>query len=230
MPAYTMRLFDVLKTNPNIGLSKYPIFDESYRHELNEKIVNHYLYWEIGAESIELFVHLVEVRMAEIMPTYNKLYLAELRNLDPFTTINITERVEATREGKDVENNVSEQLATSDTDSASRNVQSEMPQHMLSGTGDYATSASDVNAKTAGKNETKILGDVTRNSEANEDSERHTTGYSGVSVADLLVSYRNSLINIDLMIIRELENLFMGLWNTNDHYTEEGYYGFAFGL
>lgn len=46
-----------------------------------------------------------------------------------------------------------------------------------------------------------------------EDYLEHVKGKSGgVSFSEMLLKYRETFINIDLMIIRELKDLFMGLW------------------
>lgn len=34
-----------------LGLADYPIFDETYRETLNDKIIRHYFMYEIGAET-----------------------------------------------------------------------------------------------------------------------------------------------------------------------------------
>lgn len=45
-----------------------------------------------------------------------------------------------------------------------------------------------------------------------EDYIESVSGYNGTSATDLLVKFRNSFINIDVMIIDELEELFFQLW------------------
>ena len=40
----------------------------------------------------------------------------------------------------------------------------------------------------------------------------HLTGYSGVSPSKMLKEYRDILLNIDVMIIEELKDLFIQLW------------------
>lgn len=45
-----------------------------------------------------------------------------------------------------------------------------------------------------------------------EDYLENVNGYEGISVSDLLIKYRETFINIDIMIIEELEPLFFQLW------------------
>ena len=61
-----------------LGLADYPIFDETYRETLNNKIVRHYWAYEIGSETSGLFRWNLRDAMFMIMPYYNQLYLSEI--------------------------------------------------------------------------------------------------------------------------------------------------------
>jgi hypothetical protein len=94
----------------------------------------------------------------------------------------------------------------------------------LSGSGDYATSASDSNSASdsSGNSTQDETNDVNTNS--------NTKGYQGVA-SDLLMRYREALLNIDVMILNELEELFMLVWDNGDEYFDNGqvavgYYGY----
>lgn len=113
---------------------------------------------------------------------------------------------------------------------------SETPQGSLSGVDDetYLTTARKVttddiengHAYSVETGSSKNQGDVTqsgnsvyaRDRKLNENSSSveqyidHTFGFQGVIPAELLKKYREILLNIDVMIIRELEPLFMQLW------------------
>lgn len=62
----------------------YPIFDESYKPELETKIINHFYTQEIGQETVGLFKQRLKTKMREIMPYYNQLYMSERLKFDPF--------------------------------------------------------------------------------------------------------------------------------------------------
>ena len=74
------------ETYTRLGLSDYPIFNEAYRSQLNDKIIRRYYFREIGQETLELFRWYMRTKMFEIMPYYNQMYESELRakGLDPF--------------------------------------------------------------------------------------------------------------------------------------------------
>lgn len=68
----------------------FPIFDEAYRVTLENKILKHYYTREIGAETVGLWKHWLNVKLNEIMPYYNKLYLSELIKFNPMYDVDLT--------------------------------------------------------------------------------------------------------------------------------------------
>lgn len=76
----------------------YPIFDENYRATLETKILKHYYTREIGLETVGLWKHFLDMRMNEIMPYYNKMYL------NGFDSLNLFYDTDYTREGNRNEN------------------------------------------------------------------------------------------------------------------------------
>ena len=90
MSKYTTELRYLIENNFDLGLDDYPIFDESYRQLLNDKIINHYYFREIGMETAELFKRYLNQTMREIMPYYNQLYKSELLEFNPFYNVDKT--------------------------------------------------------------------------------------------------------------------------------------------
>lgn len=207
-------------TGGNIGIQYYPIFDETYRDHLTGRIIDHFWNREIGAESVDMFQLFMRRRMNEIMPYYNTLYLSTKIEFDPLSTVDLhTISTGAQTQGitSHGTNNT-----TTDTKSTSRSVTSETPQTMLSGDADYATGAADVNGDVA--NTSDATEDSTSNVNASNNGDTTVSGYQG-SAAALLLQYRETLINIDLMVISELEELFMGVWDNGDSYTNDNAFG-----
>lgn len=206
-------------TGGNIGLSYYPIFDESYRDSLTGKIVDRYWNREIGLETIDMFQMNMRKKMNEIMPFYNKFYESMQIEFDPLKTINLS----TINNGTNIQDSTTHGTSNNESDNTalSRSVSSETPQTMLSGDADYASSAADANSTS------KTTGEGTQDSTANTTTNIHddstVSGYQGVP-ADLIVRYRDSIVNVDLMVIAELEELFMQVWDTGDAYTtNEGF-------
>jgi hypothetical protein len=202
-----------------IGLGEYPIFDETYRATLNKKIVDRYWNREIGVETIEMFTFAMKRKLNEIMPYYNKLYESEKIDFDPLITMDINTVANTTSvEEADA---TSESNSNSLTDANSRAVQSTTPQTMLSGNEDYASSAADSNSDSDTISDSTQNTDSTVNRDTNADS--HVTGYQGIP-SNIIMAYRASLLNIDLMILADLEELFMLVWDTGDEYANRTNY------
>lgn len=220
MPNFTIELFRVLEFRSNIGLDIYPIFQESYRASLNDKIIKHYYNREIGHETVDLFVFAMRRKMNEIMPYYNQLYKSAQIQFDPLVTMDL--RTITTGENEAVLSGTSTSHNTGENNSSSRAVQSQTPQVMLSPDGDYATSGADSNSKGTSVGDGEQSSDSTSNESSNGES--HVTGYQGAP-AELINSYRGAIINTDMLIIDQLSELFMGVWeNGSDilpyHYTD----------
>lgn len=110
MAKYTIELGRLLESHFNIGLKDYPIFDENYRQTLNEKIINHYYFREIGMETAELFKRYLNMTMCEIMPYYNQLYKSELLEFNPF--YNVDKTIDYNRTGNITTENTGENSET----------------------------------------------------------------------------------------------------------------------
>lgn len=202
-----------------LGLATYPIFNEEYRAILNGKILDQYFNREIGTETVDNFRLNMRRKMDQIMPYYNKLYLSEKI---PYTALD-TMRIHSVGDStlKSEETSDATNTANSETGSSGRAVSSETPQTMLSGSEDYATGATDSNSSS----EVSSSSDQTNksNSESDTSSENLVTGYQAVA-SDLVMRYRNSLLNIDLSVLSDIEDCFMLLLNNGDSYTANPYF------
>jgi hypothetical protein len=207
-------------TGGNIGIQYYPIFDTNYKATLDGKIIDRYWNREIGVESIDMFQLAMRRKMNEIMPFFNKMYLSEKIIFDPLSTVNL--KTIGSDIGSSTGASTGNSVSTATADSKSRSVSSETPQTMLSPNGDYATGAVDAISNT--KNGSNATQAGSENQSSKMDNVSTTTGYQGVA-SDLLMRYRDSLLNIDMMIVTELEELFMQVWDNGDSYTNSrGFY------
>lgn len=231
MSKYTTELRWVIENGYDLQLNEYPIFDENYRQKLNQKIINHYYFREIGFETVGLFRFYLKQTMNEIMPYYNQLYESALLEIDPLNTINFTETLTRTKIGNDTKNFNEDTTVNSNGDSNSnstkntnfKDVESDTPQGMLS-IGNiegelYASYArisknEDTTNSTAHQETTdtqKRKNDEKINREDNENYTRTEKG-NRESQSELLIKYRETFLNIDMQVINELNDLFMGLY------------------
>lgn len=97
MGNYTVDLRYLVERHYPLALDKYPIWSEEYRAYLNNKIIEHFYFREIGLETPDRFNFFLSRKMNEIMPYYNKLYESELIQFDPLASEYIREDTGAER-------------------------------------------------------------------------------------------------------------------------------------
>lgn len=71
------------QANKTIFDFDYPIFNETYRTVLQDKIIRHYYMREIGCETFGLWQLMLCDKLNEIMPYYNQLYNSQLLEIEP---------------------------------------------------------------------------------------------------------------------------------------------------
>lgn len=86
MARYTIELGKLIESGYPLSFGNYPIFDEEYRSILEQKVIDHYYFNEIGAETADRFSFYLRRKMREIMPYYNQLYATTLLEFDPLVT------------------------------------------------------------------------------------------------------------------------------------------------
>lgn len=168
------------------------------KDKLAKQIVEHYDFREIGLETPALFRHEAKVKMRELMEEYApKIYSASIQ-YDPLVNVDFEESYNAT----------SSNTGTSNSNSSGLTVNSDTPQGNISKasilSGNYASST--------GASESS--GSSTATGQGEEHYTKRTKGNSGVSATAqaLIRQYRDTIITINRDIIRDLNELFMGIW------------------
>lgn len=225
MSNYTVELRKIDEKLIDDALSHYTIFSEDYRSTLNSKIKTHFWFNEIGHESIDIFLFQLKVKMNEIMPYYNQMYEAELVKRDPFLTVRMTSKNTSNGSTRTTGETSEQGSSTSSTDAKSRAVQSETPQVMLSGNGDYATGAADSTSLTGVKSSSTSGGSQSTTSSSDGSGTATQEGFSG-SMASLIQAHRDAIVNIDMMVVAQLEPLFMLVWTPPTDMIGADWYGY----
>ena len=214
---------DVISNSWNKIFDNFPIFDESYRSVLCSKILKHYYTREISAETVGLWQLWLNTRMGEIMPYYNKLYESAILEFDPFKDTNYTRNHGGTFTGDTVRNGRSEidvdNSVTSNGTSNSKNLFSDTPQGAITNIENesYLTNATlikdtDTNTTNTDGNSTTQNTETTGITNTDNWIETIVGKQSTVSYSKLLQEFRDTFLNIDVMIINDLSDLFMNLW------------------
>lgn len=194
---------------------RFPIFDEDYRERLVGLIIDRYYNQEIGHETPGKFRLQFRAKLNEIMPTYNKIYVAMQKEIDPYKTIDI--KTVSSGEATQTISNTGTSSTETATKSDSRSVFSDLPQTMLAGNEDYAANATDANSGTGVTGQASETGNS--QSENENLGESQTTGFQG-SQTEMLALFIESLRNIDTLLLDELQPLFMSLFMNGDAYTQ----------
>lgn len=204
MAVYTTELRTILENGNSISLNDYPIFDENYRSILNTNIIDYYYFREIGFETVAQFNHYLNNKMNIIMPYYNKIYIATLKEINPLNNYNLTEKYEKKYEGSG--NNTTNDTSNSD----SLNAFSDTPQGNVSN--NEITELNYLSEATQNKANYKNLSTSNMKNNAMENYIKNTSGTQGIPESEMIKKYVDSLLNVDKMIIDELSDLFMKVW------------------
>ena len=205
MALYTMTLNDIIKNNIKINLDNYPIFDESHRASLNQKIIDRYRFYEIGFETIEIFNHELATRMNEIMPTANKKYQAQA------TAFNLEYAKSTNTETRDLtKNEQRDGVLTTDSTSDSETLFSDTPNKNRN------QSLDDLALSNVSVDSTKVDSDSTSSDTAElKDAGTVTNIESKFLSADDIIKYHdyNYFNDVDLEIVNALFDLFHMLYS-----------------
>lgn len=251
MARYTVELRSLLN-DPNTkaliekALSTYPMYEPlsdnaevraiiPTREALNDKLLKHYKYREIGFETVGRFLEELELAMNEIMPYYNqRLNTVEIMALidDPFGNVDVTETFKETREGNEkinasgntTEKNSSTAKTSDETTATShaKNVESETPQSVLNipakdidsvGYADKVGWAESLgensgNSSSEGSSEGETNSTNESNSDRTETVEHTFTkkGNQGVNTyAHDMIEFRESIIDVTMEIIEDVK-------------------------
>lgn len=201
-----------------LGLDEYPIYDESKRKQLNDKFIRHYWMREIGCETVGHFCLWCSNTFNEIMPYYNKLYEAELLNVEHLLGIKRHKVVDMLRDfDESSSGNGSSDTSTSST-GKSTNKFSDTPQDELFvskvDAGDYLTNLAidDTQDSTTVGTKSKSDGSIKRD-ETNKDTTDEFVTDPRYYQAFLDLSEK--ILNLDMQVIDNVQvrGLFMQVWS-----------------
>ena len=204
MAKYTITIKSLIDNNFDFKMDSYPIFDENYRDTLNQNILYHYYENEIGFETASLFRFYLNQKLNEIMPYYNELYKVQKKLIDEnllLNNVNLTETLHGS--------NTTKTNSKSESSNNGKSLFQDTPQGQISQTDiDNQTWATNL---TLNKNEIADQSNAT-GSGTNEYIKTIIGNNGGKFNIDVLNDIKNNLMNIDLMIINELNDLFMQIF------------------
>ena len=216
MAYYTITIKSLIDNNFDFKMTDYPIFDENYRNVLNSNILNYYYLHEIGFETAPLFRKFINSKLQLIMPYYNSLYNAQVKLLTDdniYSNVNLTEQF--LRNNKTDTNSSSTYNSNSNSFSENKNLFQDTPQGKIPSTAlEEQTWATNLNLDN--NNSNSKISDNSKSSalaNTNENYIKTIIGNNGSRYSsDIFQDIKNNLINIDMMIINDLSDLFMQIY------------------
>lgn len=229
----TLELRDIVENGTNIWDFEYPSFytgDDKKAFE--QKVIDHYYFRQIGQETTGRFLHYFRSRIREIMPYYIRMYesvklMDDLEN--PFDNVDVVETFEEETTGQasgQSSGSASGTQSSTQTDDKTATEGkahrfSNTPQGSISNLDNYMTEASRDDNTSTEKVSESASGNSSSESSGTSSSEssgttKHTLtrkGNQGVNTyAHDIMEYRKSLIDVDMMIINNLQDLFLGVY------------------
>ena len=208
------------------------------REQLNNKILNYYRWREIGFETFGRFLFELETALNEIMPYYNQLFYSADQDFNPIYNVDYKRTIDRDKNdetnGQQSSESTNESTAsdttttTATTNGNGKNVHSATPQGVLNISSNNIDSINYADDATWNKDSSTQNGSTTGSSTASgESSSSGTSKVTGnesestvettkgnfgvVSAQDLIIKYRDTILNIEQQIINDprITELFM---------------------
>lgn len=204
----TAELGEILETGAKLWDFDYPVprseieyngkrctvdFD---KEAFEQKVIDHYRFRQIGQETWGRFKHYFRTRVREVMPYYIQMYEfdAKFRNIqDPLESYNLIETFKQESSGS----------GSNSSESNGTNKFSDTPQGSIANLDMYLTTASQI--ANGGSESSETSGEVSHTLERR--------GNIGVQpLGGEVRNIRDAFIDIDMMVIAELNDLFLKIY------------------
>lgn len=189
----TLELREIVDNGVDIWNFDYPSYykgDEKTAFE--QKVIDHYYTRQIGFETVGRFIQKFRTRIKEIMPRYIRYYktVEIMDNLeDPFGNLDVTETFREDSSGTN--------KGSSDLEHKFANT----PQGQIENIEHFMTEGSKDANSSEGEYQSSVERTFTRK------------GNHGVNTyAHDMIEFRESIIDVDMMIIHDLSDLFLAIY------------------
>lgn len=220
--AQAMSTYPLYETDPNKVNEYGTAYKVPTRAELNNKILSYYRWREIGFETVGRFIFELEAALNEIMPYYNQLYYSADQDFNPIYNVDYIRNTQRNKSDTNIgsQSSSTSASATGSTTDESKTVTSDTPQNQLSITNkqidnvDYASEASwgkNNNSTTDSSNSSTNASNSVIGNEKEGIVETTKGNFGVTSAQDLILKYRETLLNIEQLIINDkrIQELFM---------------------
>ena len=207
MSNYTLQL-RYLYEDENFKLFDFPynLYNNDLKPWFEEKFYQHFMFYEIGFDTIGMFKQRLMSKLNDIYPYYKQLYETEIRAKGIDFMLN-----------KDLKESYVREL----TSNSNSNQESNVSSNSLSTAGQLTPSLIANSQKidkfmdSAQKDNSSSNSTSTGESNGNSKEQYTLTSQGNIGItssAELLTKWRETLLNIDLMIFEECNDLFMQIF------------------
>ena len=207
MSKYTLEL-RYMYEDENFKLFDFPynLYDNDLKPWFEEKFYQHFMFYEIGFDTIGMFKQRLMSKLNDIFPYYKQLYETEIRSKGIDFMLN-----------KDLKESYVREL----TSNSNSNQESNVTSNGLSTAGQLTPSLIANSQKidkfmdTAQKDNSSSNSTSSGESNGNSKEEYTLTSQGNIGItssAELLTKWRETILNIDLMIFEECNDLFMQIF------------------
>ena len=207
MSKYTLEL-RYLYEDENFNLFDFPynLYNNDLKPWFEEKFYQHFMFYEIGFDTIGMFKQRLMSKLNDIYPYYRELYETMIRSKGIDFMLN-----------KDLKESYVREL----TSNSNSNQESNVTSNSLSTAGQLTPSLIANSQKidkfmdTAQKDNSSSNSTSSGESNGNSREEYTLTSQGNIGItssAELLTKWRETILNIDLMIFEECNDLFMQIF------------------
>lgn len=210
MAVYTITLMELIEMGLKIFDFEYDMKPQEHKTVFEELFIRHFYFREIGTETPGRFKYHLQTELMKLLPHYNKLYMSqglEQRILDNY---DVTEEFKRQTTSN---SNIEETIGGSATaNNNTTNQLSDTPVNRINiSDNDYISSLTKEQNNSTQNINNKV--DRLGNDQGNENWTRTMKGNIGIQTdADAVIKYESSLKNVDMLLLNELEVLFMGVF------------------
>ena len=207
MSKYTLELRYIYNdTKFNLFDFPYNLYDNDLKPWFEETFYHHFMFYEIGFDSVAMFKQRLMSKLNDIYPYYRQLYETEIRTKGVDFMLNKDLKESYVRELTSNSNSNQESNVTSNGLSTS----GQLTPSLIANSEKIDKFMDSAQKDTAESNSTST-GESTGNSK--EEYTLTSQGNIGItSSAELLAKWRETLLNLDLMIFEECNDLFMQIF------------------
>ena len=209
----TMELREVIAGGVNLWDFDYPSYYQGEEKKaFEQKVIDHYFFRQIGQETVGRFLHMFRAKIREIMPYYVDMYktVKIMHGIeDPFGNVDVTETFEQESTGSSSGESSATSTGNGTTQENKERRFSNTPQGSIDNLERYMTEAS----RESSESSETSSGSSTSESAGTVRHTLHKKGNQGVNTyAHDMIEFRTSIINVDMMVINELNELFLGIY------------------